>query len=436
MSARRRPDLRLAWLVVIALVVAVAAHVLISFLTADRMIRDEMSLIRAKGQPTSWGEIGLLVPSTPATREASRLRDEAFVLLRSLPAPPDSRLVLIEGSAVVQYGAPIPPAVFEATKTRVRDAEPVLDNLRAAAEAGPPSARLDLGGGGAGYTPTSSLADARACAQLLAMSALIHAADGDGDRAVDDAITGLKFARMLDSEPTVVGCLVRVACTAIAVAVLENVIAASDPKPEVFDRLDDVLSEDARFDASHFLIGERVLDVGWLESLSLPELLVHASKGGLLRSLLREPAIVRFANAGCLRMYRRLLDIWHLPWSEFQHRVAAIPVSLGGASMWEDRFEIMSSLKQREAEIRGRVRCARVGVAVERFRRRESRLPDRLEELVPADIEEIPEDPFTGNSLRLDRKDGGFEVYAEHPEPPPPTWDRRYRCSFRILPTH
>jgi hypothetical protein len=52
-------------------------------------------------------------------------------------------------------------------------------------------------------------------------------------------------------------------------------------------------------------------------------------------------------------------------------------------------------------------------MAVERFRLANGRWPANLDELVPAYIEAIPEDPFSaGNPLRLSAKDDRLIVYS------------------------
>jgi hypothetical protein len=60
--------------------------------------------------------------------------------------------------------------------------------------------------------------------------------------------------------------------------------------------------------------------------------------------------------------------------------------------------------------------CAIAGVAVARHRLAHGALPDRLEQLVPAELDEIPTDPFDGGPLRYRRGVSGAEVYSVGPE--------------------
>jgi hypothetical protein len=69
-----------------------------------------------------------------------------------------------------------------------------------------------------------------------------------------------------------------------------------------------------------------------------------------------------------------------------------------------------------EAEWRARTQLdlARTALAVERYRLAKGRLPERLEELVPAFLERVPVDPWNGgNALSYRIKENGeFVVYS------------------------
>ena len=56
--------------------------------------------------------------------------------------------------------------------------------------------------------------------------------------------------------------------------------------------------------------------------------------------------------------------------------------------------------------------AAQTTIAVERYRRAEGRLPESLENLVPAYMEAVPKDPFDGRRLRYFSREKGFVVYS------------------------
>ncbi|MFC1603542.1 hypothetical protein ACFL5F_00815 [Planctomycetota bacterium] len=72
-------------------------------------------------------------------------------------------------------------------------------------------------------------------------------------------------------------------------------------------------------------------------------------------------------------------------------------------SAWTLKLDIM-----RQAHYR----ATQTGLAVERYRLAEGQLPKSLDNLVPAYMEIVPEDPFNGQSLRYRRLKTGFVVYS------------------------
>jgi hypothetical protein len=56
-------------------------------------------------------------------------------------------------------------------------------------------------------------------------------------------------------------------------------------------------------------------------------------------------------------------------------------------------------------------RCIDAAIAVERFRRREGRLPDSLEDLVPDFLEAVPMDPYDGQPIRFVIKKDAYLIY-------------------------
>lgn len=58
------------------------------------------------------------------------------------------------------------------------------------------------------------------------------------------------------------------------------------------------------------------------------------------------------------------------------------------------------------------LRTARTALAVERYRLAEDRLPESLNDLVPAYLSQIPDDPFNGNPLKYRLLESGYVVYS------------------------
>ena len=63
----------------------------------------------------------------------------------------------------------------------------------------------------------------------------------------------------------------------------------------------------------------------------------------------------------------------------------------------------------RDAENVARLRLAETALAVERYRlKNENRLPENLENLTPAHLKGVPQDPFDGKPPRYERLGGSY----------------------------
>ncbi len=58
------------------------------------------------------------------------------------------------------------------------------------------------------------------------------------------------------------------------------------------------------------------------------------------------------------------------------------------------------------------VRCTAVLIAVERYRQANNKWPERLDDLKPSFLKEVPFDPFDGKPLRYRRLGDGVIVYS------------------------
>src|SRR5207244_12392963 len=62
------------------------------------------------------------------------------------------------------------------------------------------------------------------------------------------------------------------------------------------------------------------------------------------------------------------------------------------------------------------LRCAYVGLAVERYRQAHHRWPDSLAALVPEFLQVLPSDPYNGSPLKYRRLDAGVVIYSVGPD--------------------
>jgi len=59
-----------------------------------------------------------------------------------------------------------------------------------------------------------------------------------------------------------------------------------------------------------------------------------------------------------------------------------------------------------------RLRMMRTALAIERFRLAHGKLPEKLDDLVPQFLPEIPSDPFDDKPLRYVKRERGYMIYS------------------------
>ncbi len=126
---------------------------------------------------------------------------------------------------------------------------------------------------------------------------------------------------------------------------------------------------------------------------------------------------LRRAHAWLLRHSTRLVEIARLPTEQQTAQVALWDAASRNAP-WEVRWLIVSGPKIVAASLRNQavLRSAAAAVAAERYRRAQGRWPASLADLIPAQLREVPADPYDGAPLRYRRLDDGVVIYSVGPD--------------------
>ena len=83
-----------------------------------------------------------------------------------------------------------------------------------------------------------------------------------------------------------------------------------------------------------------------------------------------------------------------------------------GMIMWQGYLQAIGETIRHDARYTARLRAAIVALAIERARLASSRLPEKLSELVPAYLAEVPVDPFNGQPMHYKKLPKGYVVYS------------------------
>jgi hypothetical protein len=256
-----------------------------------------------------------------------------------------------------------------------------------------------------------------------------EAKDIDGALAALDDVA--RAGHTLNTEPILISQLVRLAIYASVLDDLERLLSQQTLSDTQLERAEKLVDQLQTPGAMHLaFVGERVFG---LDLFNHPaETLAHLdakrraeidgqslkpyereawflSVAGLmdfdrLLTLQTWDSALRFADEGSPAALNRLERSFRgviLKAQQFPRKVVsgALLPNLEGAAA---RF----------AALEGRRRAALVAVAIERFRLKQGRLPETLEELAPQFPGGLPRDPFVENSLQFARLPTGYVVYS------------------------
>lgn len=263
---------------------------------------------------------------------------------------------------------------------------------------------------------------------LLELDAHVSAIDGDPDRAVAGILAACHTGRALGDEPTLITQLVRIACTAIARATAERVLAWGQPRAGLAELQAIFLAE----------AGEPLLTVGFRgERAMMNRLFENIESGrvtdttGIYRAGTGAPeARLRAVGLAAYRehlpedyeymmgVYARLIAISRTPEHEQRALFAAVPLPPEDDRHLISRILLPAWDRIAEAHLRSKahLRSAAAGVACERFRRAHGRWPKDLAELPKELLPAVPADPYTGEPIRFRRTENGVVIYSVGPD--------------------
>ena len=409
---RVRPAIRWLAMVMFAVLLPVAAHALWDHVELRRLVR-EVQAIRDRGEPVTEEDAGLgYRGSTDEHRLASQYYLAAAVLA---PGPVDAP-ALRQVREWVHGGLPLQQPLEASAAAYARLHEASRDALRFADRA----AALEF----RGLTPGTEFSyRASSLAQMLrqlAARTIYLSLAGDQDQAVESAFSAIRARRVLG----------HVRWFVVGDHEVPIILSLSTPSATALQRLQAALdAEEAGHDPARGLIEERARAVEMIwrryygpdpnatDWYSLP-------RRSIMETLFR-PWFTH-QTVAALRRWAEEIVRARRPWTEKGREGEAATARLRQARVPRYRFvrEFLllepflsgSVLAALDPTTLVRDRCARVAVAIERFRRDHAgALPEALSALTPAYIDELPEDPLSGAPLRFSRQADAYLVYSIGP---------------------
>ncbi len=265
----------------------------------------------------------------------------------------------------------------------------------------------------------SDLAESRHCMRLLSVRTKYLILQRAAERAVDSIVSEIRFVRIYDFQPMLVTLLVRRALEGLVYTDVISFLEWCHPDMVSLERLQKILLETDPSDLSYrAMLGERIWVMQelfmYFDEGTLKELIDHRFYGSVWDVSIQDIRI---------RTLRRRDFVHYL--QDMAQIVAAAqkpyPIILDESDavrlFFDDKDPVFSSISIKLiAEVSGRKKvtnlCCQLAVMVERFRLREGRVPDSLEELAGRLGEPIPQDPFSGQSLIYQPGPQAYVIYS------------------------
>jgi len=407
-ARRRRTHLRrqIAGRLPVLLAVLVLAGWSVVERPASHRLRDEIARIRAAGEPLTFEQLRAGQAAGDGADAASDYR-AAAVLLADLDSGPLFGLVKAY-RAGTKSCPPVPPSteVRERARLMLAQAEPALELIDRAArdEACHYAFNLET-------DKFLRFAVFHTAGVLLSLRTLEFAFAGAGDRAAASLFSKLRMLRVFETEPVLIGYMVRQAEWTQAGADLHAVFGAGTLSESSLDDLDEALKRAEAPDLlTRTIEGERVWEMNFLASILGPDWpnAELQSADAKRRPFWERPRLLRHAG-DYLAATAEMIHAAGEPWPQV---LDAMPATFPHPEIFSPDISVpWRSLIEIAGQALAATRAGRVAIAVERYRRRQGKLPASLTDLASP----LPADPFTGHDLLYRRAEDAFVVASTGP---------------------
>ncbi len=264
--------------------------------------------------------------------------------------------------------------------------------------------------------------DTRMVSGLLSLDAVGQALEGHPAEALIACRASVNGGRSLKGEPSAITQLVRIACVTTAVHDAEFILRTGDPPATELEALQGLLAGEAaepilrtmataERGGMHWMMS--VVESGDMDFGADAELVKADAELTAVLKVLPTGLAARHVHAWLLRHLTRFEEISRLP--DHQQREAIREWDrVAKAAKKEETILLVGGPKLVDVCLRYRaaLRCAVVALALERYRLKNERWPEKLADLVPDFVKQVPADPADGQPLRYVRTADGVTVYA------------------------
>jgi hypothetical protein len=373
--------------------------------------------IRSAGYPTNCVELDMWYKIPPNVENAAYTIEEALSVFKKWDKEKSRSLPFIGRAELPSRTEPLAADMKDLIVEYVADNNEALDLFHRAAEIEYCRYPINLSAGLATLLP--NLGEMRNAVRLLELEAVLNADDGDSEAATLSAISCFAIARSLVREPVTISQLVRCACQNAAISSIEQVLNRVELTDEQLSELAECIRQSESIsDISRAFVGERCIGIDFFNN---PGIINPSNvRFNPFFSLYKA---VGMAEADAV-IYLDLMDGYmkctRLPMHERQKAANAVGVKFQSVSkahlLLHTITPSLSGVITQDLRTIAHLHAGNAALAVQRFRLKTDKLPEKLADLVPEYLESVPKDPFDGNNLRYIKLEAGFVVYSIGPD--------------------
>lgn len=355
----------------------------------NNRINARIAAIRSSGQPTSPVEVNAWVPEVADSENGALALVSAFSNLHEFRG---STSVWFDDLLSTNWNAQQREFARGYVQTNAAALAQIEEALRYEKFRYP----VDYSSGPGAKIP--HLKQIKTAAQLFRIRTTLEIEEGSA-AWTNSVFLQLKLAETLNSEPGIIGYLVRVAVVRIATTSAQLALKTRTPDAAGCRMLRDAFLETTRTNTlPQALIGERALWVPYFR-MSRADL---ESAGPLDDEENPRAAIGKtFFPFAAVGFFESDLNFYL---STMEKGIEASRLSPPAS------FQLTNPLKG--ALMDASAKLAATAFAIEEFRQANNRLPETLQELTPKFMEAIPIDPFDGKPIRYRQVSAGYVVYS------------------------
>jgi hypothetical protein len=279
------------------------------------------------------------------------------------------------------------------------------------------------------------LSKLRNLVRLIAAETILIAEDGDALPVADNILSMLKIHHALDNEPIIISSLVVMAIQSITIHALEYTLSMVEFNDSNLQQINKELESYLKNNSTllkRALVVERITSIDFDNLMKDEPVFKHSYPIGICKIT----GLATLDKLKILEFYQQLLvtadkhdfktikrdsdnfyrDLEQLPFVY----IAPQELLLGLPRVINENLRIESKIK-----------ATIIGLAIERYQLKYHKLPERLTQLVPEFIKQLPNDPFTGKPFRYVVGDIELEISEDEESNYPENYKSKKMVDYR-----